>query len=93
MTCSSEAWALVLSGCPVIAFRWQKLAALPWGHYHAAVGTHGGTAFMYGGHLCSATKGQRPEYYLDTLVALDLRAAVDATLTDGLPCMCKHRIF
>ena len=51
---------------------WQRLPDLPYGMYYHKVTVHGSSAYITGGHLCSETKGNMSNYYLNHVLKLDL---------------------
>ena len=71
LLCTAETWLLMVD--PQSRQQvWQRLPDLPYGIYYHKVTVHGSSAYITGGHLCSETKGDMPNYYLNHVLKLDL---------------------
>ena len=71
LRCTAETWLMIVN--PHTKQQgWQRLPDLPYGMYYHKVAVHGGFAYVTGGHLCSETKGEMPNYYLNHVLQLDL---------------------
>ena len=72
LTCTGETWAATLD-CDATEITWQRLPDLPTAIYdvRGAVST-AGVVFMYGGHLCTDSKGDAPFFYTNTVSKLNL---------------------
>ena len=71
LLCTAETWLMVVNP-QTKEQTWQRLPDLPYGMYYHKVAVHGDFAYVTGGHLCSETKGDMPNYYLNHVLRLDL---------------------
>ena len=78
VTCTSETWLMSVNHF-THQQKWKRLPDLPYGiYYHKAV-VHNQTVYVTGGHLCSETKGDKPHYYLNHVLRLDLQPWIAAS--------------
>ena len=71
LLCTAETWLMIINPESKEQL-WQKLPDLPYGIYYHKVVIHENFAYVTGGHLCSETKGDMPNYYLNHVLRLDL---------------------
>ena len=71
LLCTPETWLMAINPHTKEQL-WQRLPDLPYGAYYHKVDVHGNFAYVTGGHLCSETKGNMPNYYLNHVLRLDL---------------------
>ena len=71
LLCTAETWLMIVNPHTKEQV-WQRLPDLPYGIYYHKVAVHGNFAYVTGGHLCSETKGEMPNYYLNHVLRLDL---------------------
>ena len=71
LLCTAETWLMMVDPHTKQQV-WERLPDLPYGMYYHKVAVHGNFAYVTGGHLCSETKGDMPNYYLNHVLRLDL---------------------
>lgn len=71
LQCTAETWLMIINPHTKEQL-WQRLPDLPYGIYYHKVVVHDNFAYVTGGHLCSETKGEMPNYYLNHVLRLDL---------------------
>lgn len=71
LLCTAETWLMAVNPHTKEQL-WQRLPDLPYGAYYHKLDVHGNFAYVTGGHLCSETKGNMPNYYLNHVLRLDL---------------------
>ncbi|MEW5296771.1 MAG: hypothetical protein WDW36_000028 [Sanguina aurantia] len=72
LTCAGDAWAMAVD-CELRNVVWERLPDLPTAVYDLRGGGEGNNAFMFGGHLCTSTKGDLPFYYINSVAKLELQ--------------------
>lgn len=78
VTCTAEAWLMSVNHY-THQQTWKRLPSLPYGiYYHKAV-VHNQTVYVSGGHLCTETKGDKPHFYLNHVLRLDLQPWIAAS--------------
>ena len=76
LLCTAETWLMIVN--PHTRQQvWKRLPDLPYGIYYHKVVVHDNIAYVTGGHLCSETKGDMPNYYLNHVLRLDLTPWLD----------------
>ncbi|KAA6426624.1 MAG: hypothetical protein FRX49_03734 [Trebouxia sp. A1-2] len=76
LLCTAETWLMIVN--PHTRQQvWERLPDLPYGIYYHKVVVHDNFAYVTGGHLCSETKGDMPNYYLNHVLRLDLSPWLD----------------
>lgn len=76
LLCTAETWLMIVNpqtGQQV----WERLPDLPYGIYYHKIVLHDNFVYVTGGHLCSETKADMPNYYLNHVLRLDLTPWLD----------------
>ena len=76
LLCTDETWLMIINP-QTKRQAWERLPDLPYGMYYHKLVVHDNFAYVSGGHLCSETRADKPHYYLNHVLRLDLSQWLD----------------